>query len=33
MPKREIEGDWLLGWPDRKRVELPAQALRLDRAD
>ena len=19
MPKREIEGDWLLGWPDRKR--------------
>jgi len=19
MPKREIEGDWILGWPDRKR--------------
>ena len=19
MPKREIEGDWVLGWPDRKR--------------
>jgi len=19
VPKREIEGDWLLGWPDRKR--------------
>ncbi len=22
MPKREIEGDWLLGWPDRKRPAL-----------
>ena len=22
MPKREIEGDWIMGWPDRKRLEL-----------
>jgi sulfite oxidase len=21
MPKREIEGDWVMGWPDRKRPE------------
>ena len=20
MPKREIEGDWVMGWPDRKRA-------------
>ena len=24
MPKREIEGDWVMGWPDRKRAELAA---------
>jgi len=24
MPKREIEGDWVMGWPDRKRPELVA---------
>ncbi len=24
MPKREIEGDWVMGWPDRKRPELQA---------
>lgn len=24
MPKREIEGDWVLGWPDRKRPEIIA---------
>ena len=22
MPRREIEGDWILGWPDRKRPRL-----------
>jgi len=22
MPRKEIEGDWVLGWPDRKRAEL-----------
>jgi DMSO/TMAO reductase YedYZ molybdopterin-dependent catalytic subunit len=22
MPRREIEGDWILGWPDRKRPHL-----------
>ena len=22
MPKREIEGDWVLGWPDRKRPQI-----------
>ena len=22
MPKREIEGDWVMGWPDRKRYRL-----------
>jgi DMSO/TMAO reductase YedYZ molybdopterin-dependent catalytic subunit len=24
MPKREIEGDWVMGWPDRKRPSLIA---------
>jgi sulfite oxidase len=24
MPKREIEGDFVMGWPDRKRAELTA---------
>jgi DMSO/TMAO reductase YedYZ molybdopterin-dependent catalytic subunit len=24
MSKREIEGDWVMGWPDRKRAELAA---------
>lgn len=24
MPKREIEGDWVMGWPDRKRPEIAA---------
>ena len=24
MAKREIEGDWVMGWPDRKRAELSA---------
>jgi DMSO/TMAO reductase YedYZ molybdopterin-dependent catalytic subunit len=24
LPKREIEGDWVLGWPDRKRLALAA---------
>ena len=24
MPKREIEGDWVMGWPDRKRPSLMA---------
>ena len=24
MSKREIEGDWVMGWPDRKRPELAA---------
>jgi hypothetical protein len=24
MAKREIEGDWVMGWPDRKRTELAA---------
>ena len=24
MSKREIEGDWVMGWPDRKRSELIA---------
>ncbi|RPI42517.1 MAG: hypothetical protein EHM59_17655 [Betaproteobacteria bacterium] len=24
MPKREIEGDWVMGWPDRKRASLMA---------
>ncbi|MBI2225732.1 MAG: molybdopterin-dependent oxidoreductase, partial [Betaproteobacteria bacterium] len=24
MPRREIEGDWVLGWPDRKRATLIA---------
>ena len=24
MAKREIEGDWVMGWPDRKRAELNA---------
>ena len=24
MPKREIEGGWVMGWPDRKRPELLA---------
>lgn len=24
MSKREIEGDWVMGWPDRKRLELNA---------
>jgi len=24
MPRREIEGDWVLGWPDRKRAALIA---------
>ncbi len=24
MPKREIEGDWVMGWPDRKRPGLMA---------
>jgi DMSO/TMAO reductase YedYZ molybdopterin-dependent catalytic subunit len=24
MPKREIEGDWVMGWPDRKRAAIIA---------
>ena len=24
MPKREVEGDWVFGWPDRKRATVIA---------
>jgi len=24
MPRREMEGDWIMGWPDRKRPALIA---------
>jgi len=31
MPRREIEGDWFLGWADRKRLKLSASKDQHDR--